>query len=105
MNGSPQGHFLDATEQIYLKKVGTILGRGSALADFDNDGDLDVAINTIGGAAILLQSDNLSGNSLQIAFEHFHPGTRVTVELPDGRLLVREWYAGSSYPGTQVRIM
>jgi len=34
---------------------------------------------------------------MQFAVAGSSPGTRVAIELPDGRSLVRELYAGSSY--------
>jgi hypothetical protein len=72
-------------------------GRGLAVADYDNDGDPDIAINSIGGPLILLENTADDGNWLAVELPGFAPGTRVTAELPDGRQLVREAVAGSSY--------
>ncbi|HEX4930879.1 MAG TPA: CRTAC1 family protein, partial [Gaiellaceae bacterium] len=74
-----------------------VVGRGLATADFDNDGRLDVAINSIGGRLVLLKGAAPTGNWLEVALTGFHPGARVTAVLPDGRRLVREVQAGSSY--------
>jgi hypothetical protein len=58
-----------------------------------------VAINQIGGTAVLLRNDggNQTANWLEIALDGFYPGVVVTVTLPDGRQLIREGHAGSSY--------
>jgi hypothetical protein len=92
-----RGHFREWTAQVGLEEVGPLLARGSAVADYDNDGDLDIAINTIGGKAVLLRNDGPHGNWLQVELAGFQPGARMTLTLPDGRQLVREQYAGSSY--------
>jgi hypothetical protein len=67
-------------------------GRGLAAADFDNDGRVDVAVNSIGGPALVLQNESPSAHWLGVEFDHFAPGTRVTA---DG--VTREVQAGSSY--------
>jgi hypothetical protein len=72
-------------------------GRGLAAADYDNDGDLDIAINSIGGPLILLENTTSGGNWLAVRLPGFHPGARVTAVLPDGRTLVRHAQAGGSY--------
>jgi hypothetical protein len=72
-------------------------GRGLAAADFDNDGDLDVAVNSIGGPLILLENTTRSGNWLGVRLPGFVPGARVTAVLPDGRELVRQVRAGGGY--------
>ena len=38
-----------------------MLARGSAVADFDNDGDLDVAVNSIGGRSRCFENDGATG--------------------------------------------
>jgi hypothetical protein len=82
---------------VGLGAIGPMLARGSAVADFDNDGDLDVAINSIGGPLALLRNDGATGHWLEVQLEGFHPGALVTATLPDGRELVREVRAGGSY--------
>jgi hypothetical protein len=94
--GEP-GRFDDLGEAVGLGTIGPMLARGSAVADFDNDGDLDVAINSIGGPLALLRNDGAAGHWLEVHLEGFHPGALVTATLPDGRELVREVRAGGSY--------
>jgi Na+-translocating ferredoxin:NAD+ oxidoreductase RnfD subunit len=75
----------------------TLNGRGLAAADADNDGRMDVAINTIGGRLVLLRPTGSRGHWLDVSLSRFSPGAVVTVVLPDGRRLVQEVQAGSSY--------
>ena len=58
-------------------------GRGLAAADYDNDGDLDVAINSIGGPLLLLRNSGAAGHWLEVKLSGFAPGTRVTAVLPE----------------------
>jgi hypothetical protein len=88
---------VDVSTSVLGKKGVRVNGRGLAAADYDNDGDVDVAINSIGGPLALLRNSGSDGRWLEVAFERFSPGARVTVELADGQHLVREAQAGSSY--------
>ena len=76
--------------------------RGSAFADFDNDGDLDLIVVNLDSRPTLLRNDGGNrGNWLQVQLRQ--PGhntqaigARVTV-LAGGRLHMREARAGASY--------
>jgi hypothetical protein len=72
-------------------------GRGVAAADYDNDGRVDIAVNSIGGKLILLHNTTKAGHWLEVQVEPFSPGALVTVVGVDGRRQVREVQAGSSY--------
>jgi hypothetical protein len=91
------GRFEDIGSEIGLDALGPLLARGEAIADYDNDGDLDVAIGTIGGRLVLLRNEHAGGTWLEVSLDGFHPGAVVSVVLPDGRTLGREAHAGSSY--------
>ena len=78
-----------------------LVGRGSAVADFDNDGDLDIAVSNSGGPLQLLRNDGPHGHWIGFALRGKKSnrqgiGARVTVETESGRQ-VREVKAGESY--------
>ena len=91
------GLFVDASTIVGATGLPRVVGRGLAVADYDNDGRLDIAINSVGGRLQLLKSTAPVGKWLEVAPAGSLPGTRVTAVLPDGRRLVREVQAGSSY--------
>ena len=91
------GQFANAGGLVGLDAAPRVNGRGVAAADFNNDGNVDVAVNSIGGPLILLENRNASGHWLEVSLKGFHPGATVTAELPDGRTLTRQVQAGSSY--------
>jgi hypothetical protein len=72
-------------------------GRGVAAADYDNDGRVDLAVNTIGGKLLLLHNTGPSNNWLTVDVRPFSPGAIVTVVDSTGKRQVREVEAGSSY--------
>jgi ASPIC and UnbV/FG-GAP-like repeat/NQR2, RnfD, RnfE family len=91
------GNFANVSGPTGLRAAPLVNGRGLAAADFNNDGNVDIAINTIGGRLVLLDNRNTAGHWLAVSLKGFHPGAIVTAELPGGRKLVREVQAGSSY--------
>jgi hypothetical protein len=95
--------FEAVTSQLGPALQRPVVARGAAYADFDGDGDLDLALTTNNGPAYLFRNDGGNRNHwLRIRTRGTRAnrdgiGARVTVTLPDGRkpwLLVK---TGSSY--------
>src|SRR5262245_18326826 len=80
-----------------LRATPSVNGRGLAAADYDNNGTVDIAVSSIGGRLVLLRNTGGSGHWLEVALARSAPGAVATVVLPDGRKLVQELHAGSSY--------
>ncbi len=56
----------DISEHVVPDEVMDKSCRGSALLDYDNDGDMDIVVNCIDSTPILLENRSTSGNWLQI---------------------------------------
>jgi enediyne biosynthesis protein E4 len=91
------GTFADAGRIVGIGSVPKVNGRGVAAADYDNDGQVDIAVNSVGGRLVLLHGTGAKGHWLEVSLGRFAPGAVVTAALPDGRRLVQEVHAGSSY--------
>ena len=67
----------DRGRQLGARRGGrpSVIGRGLAAADYDNDGDVDVAINSIGGPLVLLENDGARRRWLEVELGAFAPGT------------------------------
>ena len=81
------------------------VGRGSAAADWDDDGDLDLVVLTNGGRAELLRNDGPPGAWLGVRLVGRPPntgavGARVELVGADGARQVRWLLAGDSYQST-----
>ena len=56
-------------------------GRGLAAADVDNDGRMEIAVNSIGGKLLLLRPTGPVGHWLDVKLSRFAPGAVVTATL------------------------
>jgi hypothetical protein len=95
------GQFMDGGELVGVGSLPRAVGRGLVVADFGNDGRPDIAVGSIGGRLQLLRSSGAQGHWLEVRLAKFAPGAVVTAVLADGRRLVREEQAGSSYLSSQ----
>ncbi len=91
--------FADWSQAAGLEGIDGLVARGSGAADYDNDGDLDIAVNQVGGPARLLRNDggNNAGSWLVVDLGAAPAGAFLRLTLSDGRRFVREGRQGSSY--------
>jgi len=103
-NGGGNQTFISATateagEDLFQP----IVGRGSAYADFDRDGDLDVVMTQIQGPPLLLRNDQALGNHwvrLQVIGRDGNSdaiGAWVHLRTEDGRRISRQVMPTKSY--------
>jgi len=100
--GLPGGRFEEATAAAGADLGRPVVGRGAACADYDGDGDLDVAYTANNGPAALLRNDGGDANAwirLRLAGTRANRdaiGARVRL-VAGGRTLTRTVRAASSY--------
>jgi Na+-translocating ferredoxin:NAD+ oxidoreductase RnfD subunit len=77
-------------------------GRGLAAADVDNNGRMEIAVNSIGGKLLLLQPTGKVGHWLDVRLSRFSPGAVVTVDLGKAAQS-QEVHAGGSYLSSEAQ--
>jgi len=97
----------DGTGRFRSRPCGTafdraLVGRGSAVADYDNDGDPDVVVSNSAGPLQLLRNNGEHGHWLGVQLVGRRSnrqgiGARLVAETPGGKKITRFVQAGSSY--------
>ncbi len=94
------GSFEDITDRAGPGMKVRGVSRGSALGDFDRDGDLDIVVNNLDGRPFYLENQSTVGNWLQLALvdENNMPayGSRAIIDF-DGRRAIHELRCAASF--------
>jgi enediyne biosynthesis protein E4 len=96
------GRFRDVSERAGLGLQRAAVGRGLAVGDLDNDGDLDVVVNNMDGSPALLKNQQRAARhwfAVRAAApvgNRFAMGARVTISA-GGRTQMREIRSGGSF--------
>ncbi|MBN2329811.1 MAG: CRTAC1 family protein [Candidatus Omnitrophica bacterium] len=91
--------FQDVSQTALPPEIFKKSGRGSALIDFDNDGDMDVVVNCMDSTPLLLENQSPRGHWLQVKLEGTSAQTcniRVAAKCKD-KNWIRQVDAGSGY--------
>ena len=97
------GKFDDVSEKVGPAFRQSMVGRGAAYLDFDNDGDLDLVFNVSNGPARLLRNDGGNANDLLrvrligTRSNRDGIGAKVTLKLPNAPAQLQMVKSGSSY--------
>ena len=95
------GRFEEVTATLGADFAAERVARGAAIADIDNDGDLDVLMTTSGGPAVLFRNDGGARQALRVRLEGAGSnrnglGARVTVTA-GGETQTQTMRSGSGY--------
>ncbi|MCP9235848.1 FG-GAP-like repeat-containing protein [Lewinella sp. JB7] len=99
--GSAYGKFTDVSDAAGFTSV--TRGRGLAAADYDLDGDVDIAINVVSPSAtaadpaLLYRNDSAPGNWLTVRLQDPQNYEGKVTAYVDGTPILREVDGGSSY--------
>jgi hypothetical protein len=101
LDNEGRGHFTDVSQWLGPHFVSAAVSRAVAVADYDDDGDVDVLVTNVSGSPALLRNDGGNeGHWLQIYLvgqrQRDALGARVVVTA-GGRRQVRERQSGGSY--------
>jgi len=100
------GKFEKVSEQLGPDFMKPIVGRGSAVADFDNDGDLDIAISNSNDRPELLRNDGGNANHwlevMLMGVKSNRDGRGAALKLStEGFVEYRQAQGGMSYMSAQ----
>ena len=102
LENNGNGTFTDISESVGIRSVPNGTGRGLAVGDYDNDGDLDLLVVNCGEGVVLFQNDGGNQNNwlkiLTIGKTSNRNGIGARIELTAGKSRqIREVISGSSY--------
>jgi len=104
------GRFADVSQKAGAAVINPNASRGTAFGDFDNDGDLDILINSVNGPPELLRADSFNQNNwikiktVGVKSNRDGIGARIKCVTENGSQIDEVRSGGSYYSQNDLRI-